>query len=830
MSTAIFYDLENISKFTSPRNYDEFKKSLSKINESELVDEIVLKRAYISNTHPAYIKYNKFLNSIDIDICGVDPGTNSNKANLVDFKMNVDCVAYSMSHKLDTVVVATGDADFGFLVDELKDYGMRVVVASYGITTNKSIIMISDDWIDFSGEYSVCTIGELMRNRLKLEPPVDYKDALHKVINAMLSDKLIKRYMQLGRFDLEQLREYTESHYRAPYLENVGYFDFVRLLMGGLNISFSQKDGRVIITPSDTPLPEPPLSIYEVIAGVDNEFSGERFKAWHSWFEENIEAVGELIYYLNFMQRSGLLKTGEKPEIVAQRKCAAALVEHTAAAVSLLNVKPEEKELEKLKKRFYRNPPKRRAEAEKPEPEEKEIYVQGVTTNFGRVVAYADDEAVVKVEFTEQFVKYLPNDITIQATTELREYFKGDRQEFTVPIKMEGSEFQRQVWDALLRIPYGETRSYKQIAEAIGRPKSSRAVGSACNKNPLLFMVPCHRAVGASGSLTGYAGGVELKKALLRSEASPADFKRFGKQYSYNMKHPESKGEYRTTEEINALLEKERAAEEKRKAKEEKRRAEEAAKAAEEKRKAEEAAKAAEEKRKAEEAAKAAEEKRKAEEAAKAAEEKRKAEEAAKAAEEKRRAEETAKEKRRAEEAEAPVEEKPVVEAKPEEMQAEASENAEAKPTEEAKPKRRLRRRRKAAEAKPEETAEITADLKAEEAPAEVKPEEKPSEDAKPTEAAEKTAEASAEEAKPKRRPRRRRKAAEAKPEETAEITAEAKAVETTAEVKPEEAQMKEKTSEDVKPTEADAKPKRRIRRRRKASEPKPEDAAAAKE
>jgi methylated-DNA-[protein]-cysteine S-methyltransferase len=178
-------------------------------------------------------------------------------------------------------------------------------------------------------------------------------------------------------------------------------------------------------------------------------------------------------------------------------------------------------------------------------------------TNFGKIVVYANDNAVTRVDFTDGFVKYRPNSVTQAAIAEVREYFKGDRKEFTVPLQLEGSEFQKLVWQALCDIPYGETRTYKEIAAAIGRPNSSRAVGTACNKNKILFMVPCHRVIGAAGGLTGFAAGTELKTALLKAEASPIDFRRFGKQYSYNIKTPDSRDDYLSSEEINRLLDNE---------------------------------------------------------------------------------------------------------------------------------------------------------------------------------------------------------------------------------------------------------------------------------
>lgn len=563
MSTAVFYDLENISKFTTPKNYGEFRDSFKMMCDSELVDNVVLQRAYISTTHPAYIKYNKYLNSTGIEICAVDPNMNSKKANLVDFKMNVDCIAYSLSNDIDTVVIATGDADFGFLCEELKNYGKKVVVASYGITTNKSIIILCDDWVDFSHEYTLCDINELMASRIHPEDPIDYRAAVRGVLTAMLEDKLVKRYMALERFDLDMLRSFTEKFYKAPRLEDMSYIDFVSMLISGIDVAFRNKNGRMLIVPSDECVPEPPLSIYEIISGMDYEFSTERFRAWHSWFEDNIDSVQELVYYMNFMTRNKLLNLDDDgASIVPQRKCAASLIEHTSMALSLLNIKPEDKELEKLRNRFYRNPSKHRLQKTQQESSveeitEPEIYIQGTMTNFGRIVVYADDEAVFKVEFTDEFVKYNANEITSLAAKELREYFKGERREFTVPVKLDGSEFQKSVWEELRKIPYGETRTYKDIANMIGKPKSARAVGRACNANTLLFIVPCHRVIAASGDLTGFAAGLELKEALLKSESSPEDFKRFGKQYSFNIRHPESRCNYRSSEEIRRVLDEE---------------------------------------------------------------------------------------------------------------------------------------------------------------------------------------------------------------------------------------------------------------------------------
>jgi methylated-DNA-[protein]-cysteine S-methyltransferase len=106
----------------------------------------------------------------------------------------------------------------------------------------------------------------------------------------------------------------------------------------------------------------------------------------------------------------------------------------------------------------------------------------------------------------------------LRTEKELEEYFAGKRDAFTVPLDMRGTQFQRQVWEALLAIPFGETRTYGQLANQLGNPKATRAVGAANGRNPLAILVPCHRVLGFSGKLTGFAGGLDAKAHLLHLE------------------------------------------------------------------------------------------------------------------------------------------------------------------------------------------------------------------------------------------------------------------------------------------------------------------------
>lgn len=142
-------------------------------------------------------------------------------------------------------------------------------------------------------------------------------------------------------------------------------------------------------------------------------------------------------------------------------------------------------------------------------------------TKFGFFRIEVEDNKITylrKVETHDDTGEKTP--LTDQVLRELSEYFNGKRKCFDFPYTLRGTDFQRKVWQALCDIPYGETRSYKQIAETVGNPKAYRAVGMANNKNPIIIAVPCHRVIGTDGKPVGYAGGIDMKNELLHLEQS----------------------------------------------------------------------------------------------------------------------------------------------------------------------------------------------------------------------------------------------------------------------------------------------------------------------
>lgn len=142
---------------------------------------------------------------------------------------------------------------------------------------------------------------------------------------------------------------------------------------------------------------------------------------------------------------------------------------------------------------------------------------RAIKTPIGPLTLEADENAVTAIRFGAGGAQDA-SPLLDAAEAQLREYFAGARRTFDLPLAPHGTAFQRRVWAALRTIPYGETRTYGELAAAIDSPNASRAVGMANHRNPIPIIIPCHRVIGANGTLTGYAGGLEIKRRLLALE------------------------------------------------------------------------------------------------------------------------------------------------------------------------------------------------------------------------------------------------------------------------------------------------------------------------
>ncbi|WP_213995714.1 methylated-DNA--[protein]-cysteine S-methyltransferase [Arsukibacterium sp.] len=147
------------------------------------------------------------------------------------------------------------------------------------------------------------------------------------------------------------------------------------------------------------------------------------------------------------------------------------------------------------------------------------MFQQTIDSPLGPLQIFASEQGITQINLGRQTTAPdLPSRLTAQAATQLQQYFAGTLTQFSLPLAAKGTLFQQQVWQALCQLPFGQTCSYATIARQIANPKAVRAVGAANGKNPIAIVVPCHRVIGANGTLTGYAGGLDNKAWLLAHE------------------------------------------------------------------------------------------------------------------------------------------------------------------------------------------------------------------------------------------------------------------------------------------------------------------------
>lgn len=149
------------------------------------------------------------------------------------------------------------------------------------------------------------------------------------------------------------------------------------------------------------------------------------------------------------------------------------------------------------------------------------MFIKYIDSPLGKMVAKADENSIIAFDFAEKFNDVPtenPNEILLQLEMEVEEYFSLKRKNFSVPVRLQGTDFQIKAWETLQKIPYGKTISYAEQATLTGNKKAVRAVAAANSKNKILLLVPCHRVIGSDGSLTGFSSGLWRKKKLLELE------------------------------------------------------------------------------------------------------------------------------------------------------------------------------------------------------------------------------------------------------------------------------------------------------------------------
>lgn len=145
-----------------------------------------------------------------------------------------------------------------------------------------------------------------------------------------------------------------------------------------------------------------------------------------------------------------------------------------------------------------------------------------IASSLGNVLLEIHDEKLIRLQFTEEVIREEPLEgIAEEVKKQLDEYLSGKREIFDLPLNLKGTDFQKSVWKAVNEIPFGQTTTYMKLSQKLGNAAAIRAVGAAIGANPILVIIPCHRIIGTNGQLTGYAGGLERKQALLELEGFP---------------------------------------------------------------------------------------------------------------------------------------------------------------------------------------------------------------------------------------------------------------------------------------------------------------------
>lgn len=148
------------------------------------------------------------------------------------------------------------------------------------------------------------------------------------------------------------------------------------------------------------------------------------------------------------------------------------------------------------------------------------MHIYTYQTKIGPITIHESNNKITKILINEKnSVNTEESNLTKQTIKEINEYLDHKRTDFTIPLDPQGTDHQIKVWNELKKIPYSETRTYKELATSLGNPNASRAIGSACGKNPIMIIVPCHRVIGTNGKLTGYAGGIGVKEKLIDLES-----------------------------------------------------------------------------------------------------------------------------------------------------------------------------------------------------------------------------------------------------------------------------------------------------------------------
>jgi len=316
MKTAIFYDLENIGLSTKSDKFEEnFLSVLDKIKQSSLVGQIILQKAYMRKM-PHSEEYKNILAKHNVELFAVEAPLirqPSKTANMVDFKMGIDTTAAIFRKRsIETVVIASGDNDFGFLCQQVKDMGKKLLVVSHFLLTGGAILQICDDWIDLTPKpIQPKQIQKIIDTRLtKNYKDYDFIDAFTHFMSSLIDDPFIRRYMSNYGIPASLLMTMAQNRsIKFPSFYNLGYSSITPLLAALLHGSqFEYKSGSFFYTQNDAPITQDAL--IEKTIRPPYDYSTKKLMHYHDTLSQ-IENIDELSAYIALMRRLGMLQNNK---------------------------------------------------------------------------------------------------------------------------------------------------------------------------------------------------------------------------------------------------------------------------------------------------------------------------------------------------------------------------------------------------------------------------------------------------------------------------------------------------------------------------------------
>jgi len=311
LKAAVFYDLENLCMISKDNRFEGALFDLIKsVKRSELVDAVVLQKAYISKSHAMLARVREVMAKFEIELVEVEPvaGAHLKKANMVDFKMSVDLIAsIAYKHAIKTVVVASGDKDFGFTCQQVKEMGRHLVVVSRYENVGQALLDLCDDWIDLKKQpLSAKFVKNAIASRVKLDlVEDDFCVAFKRFIDALEQNVLVKRYLRDFGLHVDYFLMLVGEFVKMPDHRDLGFKNTRALLTFFLSDTKFEIRGNEVKF-SARKIPKQQHNLAEIMVNKPKGYSREKLLDYYDVLNR-VENIDEMLTYVDFMKQNGML-------------------------------------------------------------------------------------------------------------------------------------------------------------------------------------------------------------------------------------------------------------------------------------------------------------------------------------------------------------------------------------------------------------------------------------------------------------------------------------------------------------------------------------------